>query len=58
VEQFLKQAFEEGQQLAAEELAQKLKDAVKRREALVGWKEQSKAPARLSNAAKSPTLPR
>ena len=49
---FLKQAYEEGQRRAAEELQQKLKDAVKKREALVGWKEQSTPPARLSNPSK------
>ena len=49
---FLKVAFEAGQQQAAEDLAKKLKDAVKRREALVGWKEQSKTPARLGKGSK------
>jgi hypothetical protein len=52
VEQFLKQAFEEGKRQAAEELAQKLKAAVKQRESLVGWKENSVAPNRLSSSNK------
>lgn len=52
MEQFLKQAFEEGQRQAQEEFDKKLKDAVKRREAMVGWKEQSKPPARLSKDCK------
>lgn len=45
---FLKQAYEEGQQRAKEELDQKLKDAVKQRKALVGWKQQHCPPARLT----------
>ena len=45
---FLKQAYEEGQQRAKEELDQKLKDAVERRKAVVGWKEQARPPARLT----------
>ena len=49
---FLKKAFEEGKRLAEEELAEKLKDAVKKREALVGWKEQSRPPERLSRTSK------
>lgn len=52
MEPLLKQAFEEGQRLAEAELAQKLKDALKRREALVGWKENSVAPNRLSSSNK------
>jgi len=48
----LKLAFEEGRQLAREELAKKLEDAVKRREALVGSKENSVAPNRLSSSNK------
>jgi len=44
---FLKLAFEEGQQQARTELTQKLKDAVKKREALVGWKEQPCPPEQL-----------
>lgn len=44
----LKQAYEAGQRKAAEELDQKLKEAVKKRESLVGWKEKSLPPARLS----------
>jgi hypothetical protein len=47
VEPVLKYAYEEGQRIAAEELAQKLKDAVKKREALVGWKENAVTPNRL-----------
>lgn len=49
---FLKLAYEEGQRQAAAELDQKLKDAVKKREALVGWKEKSLAPERLSSTPK------
>lgn len=49
---FLKKAYEEGQKKAAEELDQKLKDAVKKREALVGWKEKALPPARLSDTPK------
>jgi hypothetical protein len=52
VEPFLKIAYELGQQQAADDLTAKLKDAVKKREALVGWKEQSKAPAKLSKSCK------
>jgi len=52
VDPFLKQAYEEGQQQAAAELDQKLKDAVKKREAMVGWKENSVAPNRLSSSNK------
>lgn len=49
---FLKLAYEEGQRQAAVELDQKLKDAVKKRQALVGWKEKDLAPQRLSHASK------
>lgn len=52
MEQYLKQAYEEGQRRAAEELDQKLKAAIKKREALVGWKENSVAPNRLSSSNK------
>jgi hypothetical protein len=52
VEPFLKQAYEEGQRAAAEELDQKLKDAVKKRKTSVGWKEDSVAPNRLSSVNK------
>ena len=48
MEPLLKQAFEAGQQHAALEMAQKLRDAVKKREASVGWKEQPRPPQRLS----------
>lgn len=50
--EFLKLAFEEGQQRAEAELDEKLKAAIKKREALVGWKEQPVAPARLNLKAK------
>lgn len=49
---FLKLAYEEGQRQAATELEAKLKDAVKKRESLVGWKEKSLPPERLSNVNK------
>ncbi len=49
---FLKQAFEEGQRQAAAELEEKLKAAVKKREAMVGWKENSVAPNRLPSSNK------
>lgn len=49
---FLKLAYEEGQRLAAAELEQKLKEAIKKREAAVGWKENSVAPNRLSSSNK------
>jgi hypothetical protein len=52
VDPLLKTAYDEGVQRAEEELAKKLKDAVKKREALVGWKEQSKPPAKLSKHLK------
>jgi len=52
VEPLLKQAFEEGQQQASDDLAKKLKEALKRREALVGWKENSVKPNRLSGSNK------
>jgi hypothetical protein len=52
VDPFLKQAYEEGQRRAAEELDQKLKAAIKKREAMVGWKENSVAPNRLSSSNK------
>lgn len=52
MEPLLKQAFEEGQRQAEEDLEKKLKDAVKRREALVGWKENSVKPNRLSSSNK------
>jgi hypothetical protein len=52
VEPLLKQAFEEGQRQAEAELDQKLKAAVKKREAMVGWKENSVAPNRLSSSNK------
>lgn len=46
---FLKQAYDEGRRKAAVEFEQKLKEALRKREALVGWKEKSVAPAPLSN---------
>jgi hypothetical protein len=52
MDEFLKQAFEEGKQRAASELDQKIKDAVKKREAMVGWKEHAQPPARLSGVGK------
>jgi hypothetical protein len=52
VDPFLKLAYEEGQRLAEAELAQKLKDAVKKRQALVGWKEKDLSPQRLSQTSK------
>jgi len=52
VDPFLKLAYEEGQHQAAVDLDQKLKDAIKKREALVGWKENSVAPSRLSSSNK------
>lgn len=48
MDESLKQAFEFGQRKAEEEVQQKLKDAVKKREAQVGWKEQSQPPAKLT----------
>lgn len=49
---FLKQAYDGGKQQAKDELDQKLKDALKKREALVGWKEQARPPQRLSSVPK------
>jgi hypothetical protein len=45
-------AYEEGYRQAEAELDQKLKDAVKKKEALVGWKEKSLPPERLSKDRK------
>lgn len=50
--EFLKLAYEEGKEIAKEDLKAKLEEAVKKREALVGWKEQSVPPARLNKGAK------
>jgi hypothetical protein len=52
VDPFLKQAYEEGQRQAEEDTSKQLKDAIKKREALVGWKEQARPPERLSHLPK------
>ncbi len=52
LDDLLKQAFEAGIQAAKDELAKKLEEARKKREALVGWHERSVAPERLSKPPK------
>jgi hypothetical protein len=50
--ELLKQAFELGQELAKKEHEDRLKAELKKRTALVGWKEKSVAPAKLSKENK------
>ena len=57
MEPHLKQAYEEGKAQAANEVSTALQEAIKRREKLVGWKEQALTPQRLSQAGKKSTLP-
>ena len=52
MEPHLKQAYEEGKAQAANEVSTALQEAIKRREKLVGWKEQALSPQRLSQAGK------
>lgn len=46
--EWLKLAFELGKQVAKEEHDDRLKEELKKRTALVGWKEKSVAPPKLS----------
>lgn len=51
MEPLFKQALEEGRRLAEEDHKKQLEQALKKREAFVGWKETSVAPKRLSSSS-------